>query len=221
MFNILGSIVQNVNGPNLVVSELIDNLNILQCATAELNTINFSTSLKVFIHRLFSSKRNTLPNQKSIIDNKAVRLSRKSELPHDHVAMNHLRNNYTLNFSSHRTCWKNNVRFSVYESTSTSKNCDSCVLFKEQNDTNCGFIVAIIYNLKQECSVVIHTVSVDRRDSFIFKTKNVVNPFRFWGELTDPPNMVTIPIDDIIVKLAYNKQESFHFFQFPNTVEST
>ena len=33
--------------------------------------------------------------------------------------------------------------------------------------------------------------------------------------------MVTIHIDDIIVKLAYNKQDIFHFFQFPNTVDST
>ncbi len=44
------------------------------------------------------------------------------------------------------------------------------------------------------------------------KNKRLVNPFIFWGQLSDPPNMVTIPIDDIIVKLAYSKQDTFHFF---------
>jgi hypothetical protein len=55
----------------------------------------------------------------------------------------------------------------------------------------------------------------------MFKKKKVVNPFIFWGQLTDPPDMVTIGIDDIIVKLAHSKQEVFHFYQYPNTVEST
>ena len=56
---------------------------------------------------------------------------------------------------------------------------------------------------------------------FHIQKKIVVNPFIFWGQLSNPPNMVTIPIDDIIVKLAYSKQDIFHFFQFPNTVKST
>lgn len=48
-----------------------------------------------------------------------------------------------------------------------------------------------------------------------------MNSFIFWGELTDPPNMATIHIDNIIVKLAHSKQDMFHFFQLLNTVDST
>jgi hypothetical protein len=94
-------------------------------------------------------------------------------------------------------------------------------LFKEQTQTNCGFIAAIYYDSNQECNVVVHMVRIDRRDSFTFKKRNVINPFMFWGQPTDPPHLVTVRIDNIIVKLAYSEQDIFHFFQFPNTVEST
>jgi len=64
--------------------------------------------------------------------------------------------------------------------------------------------------------------SVFDRDSLTFKNKYVLNPFIFWGQLTDPPHLVTIHIQDIIVKLGYSKAEQiFHFFQYPNIVEST
>ncbi|CAF3153953.1 unnamed protein product [Rotaria sp. Silwood2] len=219
--NTVGSIVQSVNGPTLVVSELINNLNILQCATAQLNDIPFSTSIKLFIRRLFSSKQLAFPNQQSINKNKSVRLGRKFKPSNDHIVMTYLHNSQISNFSLHQTCWKNNVQFSIYESSSTSKNSDSCVLFKDKHEIKCGFIMAIIYDMKQQCNMVLHTVSIDQQDSFTFKKKTVVNPFIFWGQLSDPRNMVTIPIDDIIVKLAYSKQDIFHFFQFPNIVEST
>jgi hypothetical protein len=221
MFIIVGSIGQSINGPNLVVSELINNINILQCATAELNNVSFTPPLKVFIRRLFSSKRHTLPTQKSINENKSIRLGRTFELPNDHMVMVHLYNTHALNFSLYQTCWKNNVRFSVYNSTSTSKNCDSCVLFKGQYQVNCGFIAAINHEPKQGCYVILHTVQIYRHGSLTFKKKNIVNPFIFSGQLTEPAHLIKIHIYDIIVKLAYRKQDIFHFFQFPNTVEST
>ena len=221
MFIIVGSIVQSINGPTLVVPELINNLNTLECATVQLSDIPFSTPLKLFIHGLFYSKQHIFPNQKSINTNKPIRLGRKFKLPNDHIVMDYLHSKQISNFSVHQTCWKNNVQFSVYESGSTSETSDSCVLFNDKHEMKCGFIVAIIYDMKQKCNMVLHTVCIDQRDSFAFKKKIVVNPFIFWGQLSNPPNMVTVPIDDIIVKLAYSKQDIFHFFQFPNTVEST
>jgi hypothetical protein len=41
MFIILGTIVQSVNGPNLVALELISNINIAECASVEYNDVDF------------------------------------------------------------------------------------------------------------------------------------------------------------------------------------
>ena len=221
MFAFSGTIVQSINGPNLVLSELISNINIAQCATVEFNDVKYHKSLRLFIHRMFSSKRCALPNQKTADEHGSIRLGRKFELPINHPVMVHLHDTHVLNFTLYETCWKNNLQFSVYHPNSTSKTCDSCVLFKEQNETNCGFLAAIFYDSNQRCNVVLHKVHIDRHDSFTFKTKNVVNPFIFYGQLTDPPHMVTVHIDAIVVKLAHSKQEIFHFYQYPNTVEST
>ena len=196
-------------------------MNILQHATARLNSFSSISPLKKFIYRLYSSKRHTLPSQNSMNENRSIHLGRKFQLPKDHMLMVHLQNKQILNYSLHRTCWKNNVRFSVYESSSTTKTSDSCVLFKHQHETNCGVIAAIVCDSNQECRVVIHRIHIDRYDSLIFKKKKIRNPFVFCGQLTDPPDMVIIHMDDIIVKLAYNKQDVFHIFQFPNVVEST
>ena len=221
MFITVGSIVQSINGPTSVVPKLINILNALECVTAQLSDIPFRTPLKLFIHGLFYSEQRIFPNQKSINTNKPIRFGRKFKLPNDHIVMAYLHSKQISNFSIHQTCWKNNVQFSINESGSTSKTSDSCVLFRDRHETKCGFIVAIIYDIKQKCNMILHTVCIDQRDSFTFKKKIVVNPFIFWGQLSNPSNMVTIPIDDIIVELAYSKQNIFHFFQFPNTVEST
>lgn len=221
LFVVVGSLVQSINGPNLIVSELINNINLLKCATVQLNRLNYKASLHIFIHRLFSSKRKALPKEATINQNNSIRVGHKLILSNDHIAMVHLRETKASNFSLHRTCWKNNVKFSVYEPNSTGKSCDSFVLFKDKRETNCGFIIAIIYDSLKQCYAMIHTVRVDRHDSLIIKKKCVINPFIFWGKLTDPPNLITIHIDNIIIKLAHSKQDIFHFYQFPNSIEST
>jgi hypothetical protein len=102
-----------------------------------------------------------------------------------------------------------------------NKTSDFCVLFKDQQQTSCGFIMAIAYGSKQECYVALHKVNIDGHDSFIYNNKHVINPFIFWGNLTDPPEIMTVHLKDILVKVAYSKQDAFHFYQYPNTVEST
>ncbi len=81
--------------------------------------------------------------------------------------------------------------------------------------------MAIVYDSKQECSMVLYKVNIDRQGSFTYNNKHVMNPFIFRGNLTDPPEMMTVHLKDIIVKVAHSKQEAFHFYQYPNTVEST
>ncbi|CAF2096875.1 unnamed protein product [Rotaria magnacalcarata] len=219
--SVIGSIVQSVNGTNLIIPELTNNINILKCATAQLSEINPSTHLHGFIRRLFSSKRQALPRQASPDDNRSIRLGRKLTLTYDHITMVYLRQKQVFNFCVHETCWKNNIRFSIHESSSNTKTCDSCVLFKENHETNCGFIVAIISDAMNQCYTLIHTVRIERRDTLVINKKKLVNSFMFWGQLTNPPNMVMVHINDIVVKLAHSKQDIFHFFRYPNTVEST
>jgi hypothetical protein len=56
----------------------------------------------------------------------------------------------------------------------------------------------------QECYAVLHKV--------------YINPFIFWGNLADPPQIMAVHLKDII---AHSKQEVFDFYQYSNTVEST
>lgn len=205
----------------MIISELINNINIVQCATLRFNSMNCNTSVKIFIQRLFSSKRHAFPNQQVANGNMIIRLGRKLKLLNDHPMMVHLYNTHVFNFDLYETCWKNNVRFNIIEFNSTNKTCDSCVLFKDQQQTSCGFIMGIIYDSKQECYMILHKVKIDRHGSFTCSNKHVLNPFIFWGNLTDPPEIMTVHLKDIIVKIAYSKQEAFHFYQYPNTVEST
>ena len=135
--------------------------------------------------------------------------------------MSYLKQKQFSNFFLHRTCWKNNIRFSTYDSSSISKTSDSCVLFEQKKRTSCGFILGFISSFTNEFNVILHTVRIKEYDSLIIKNEKIINPFMFWGELTVPPVIVIAHIDQIIVKLAYNQQDGFHFFQFPNTVEST
>jgi hypothetical protein len=96
-------------------------------------------------------------------------------------------------------------------------------LFKyQQNEFNCGFISAIVYDLAQECRLVINMANISSRDTLKLQDKQITNPFIFWGKLKNPPHLITIHEKDIIAKLAYSKKdEVFHFFRYPNTVEST
>ena len=64
-------------------------------------------------------------------------------------------------------------------------------------------------------------IPIDRHDSFTCSNKHVMNPFIFWGNFTYPPEIMTIHLKDIILKIANSKQEAFHFYQYPNTVGST
>ncbi len=200
---------------------MINNINIVQCATLEYNNTVCHKPVQLFIQRLFLSKRHGFPDQKVIGENGFIRLGRKLELANDHIVMVHLRNKHVFHFGLYETCWKNSVRFNIIDFNSTSKICDSCVLFQDQEKTSCGFITAIVYDSEPQCYVVLHKVHIDRYDSFVFKNKHVINPFIFWGNLTDPPQMKTVHLRDVIVKLAHSKQEAFHFYQYPNTVEST
>lgn len=218
---ILGTIVQSINGPNLIISELIGNINIVQCAMAEFKTMRCDTSLKSFIQRLFSSKRYAFPDQRLITKHDYIRLGRKMTIANNHCVMIHLQKTRLSGFALYQTCWKNSVRFDTFDLNSTSKTCDACVLYKYRQETRCGFIRAIIYDLKNEYYVVIQKVNIDRYDTFIFKQRQVTNPFTFRGNLAEPPELMTIRLKDIIVKLAYSKQDTFHFHQYPNMVEST
>jgi hypothetical protein len=202
---------------------LVNNINLAQCATSEFKNAGFNTNLKLFVHRLFASKRQALPKQTVADDNDLIRFSRKIILPSDHIVMNHLHNIHFFHGSLYETCWKKNVQFTIYDPNSTTKTSDSCILFKtHQSEVNCGFIVGIISTSKQQCNLTIHEVQIDQEDSITYKNKYIVNPFIFWGQLTDPPHLITIDIQDILVKIAYSKvKDTFHFYQYPNTAEST
>ncbi|CAF1535124.1 unnamed protein product [Adineta ricciae] len=221
--SVVGSIVQSVNGPNLIVAELINNIRLVQCATAKLNTTSFSTDLILFVHRLFASKRQALPKQTVSNENNFIRAARKLKLSDDHVVMTHLQSTQHMKFTLYETCWKKSVQFTVYDPSSTTQTSDSCILFRNlQSEMNCGFIVAIISNSQQKIKLIIHQVHIDQHDAFTLGNKHIVNPFVFWRRLTHPPGLVTINIEDIIVKIAYSKVKNiFHFYQYPNNVEST
>ncbi|CAF3393914.1 unnamed protein product [Rotaria socialis] len=221
--SVIGSLVQSVNGPSLVIHELVNNINILQAATEKIDHIHLHSPLRIFIARLFSTKRQALPKVSSEDTKKSVRLGPMLKLPQDHIVMTYLNTIYSVPFHIHETCWKNKIRFSIYNPNSLSRNCDSCLLFKNQNNETCyGFVVAILNQPQEGYRILVNQIQVNRRDSLILKGRCIINPFIFWGHLTDTPKFVIISLEHIIVKLAYRRENDlFHFFQFPNTVEST
>jgi hypothetical protein len=198
-------------------SELVNNIDIFQRATAKIGKIGFHTSLTWFIRRLFASKRSALPKGDSPTENTLIRVARQLELPSDHIVMTYLNTTSVSHRPLYKTCWEGDVQFSIYDSSSNSKNCDSCVLFKNRaNDVECGFIVAIVRYPIQQCKLIIHSVNIDLHDLVTVNKKRVVNPFIFWGQLSCPPVLMTIGIQDTIVKLAHRTEKSIiHFFQYP------
>jgi hypothetical protein len=224
LLSVLGSIVQTINGTNLVISELSNNINLLQCATAQKEEYNFNKSLALFVHSIFSSKRCALPQQvPANQQNVSLRVARKLILSPTHAVTNYLRGTNLTGFPLYQTCWLNNVQFTVHDPTRSTQNSDSCLLFKSGHDEmNAGFLMAIVFDIKEDVRFIIHTVSIDRQDSMKWNKSIFLNPFTFWGKLTDPPNLLTISRRDIVVKLAYKEEAiCFAFFQYPNTVEST
>lgn len=212
-----------INGPSLILTELVNNLSIMKSAFVQLKDHNFTINLRLFIERLFASKRRAPPDNRSIDDKACVHFGKRLMLSSDDTIMKILNAEKLMYRSIHKTCWMKNVRFSVYDANTVAKHCDSCVLLKKQEpDFICGFILAIITTSKNQCQFIIHTVEVDHHDRINIKKRTVVNPFIFWGRLTNPPRIKIVCIDGVLTKLAYRRESTvFHFFHFPNTVEST
>ena len=201
----------------------MNDIDISQRATAKIGQIGFHASLTLFICRLFVSKRSALPKGDSPTESTLIRVARQLELPSDHIVMTYLNTTSISHLPLYKTCWKGDVQFSIYDSSSNSKSCDSCVLLKNRaNDVECGFIVAIVSYSTQQCKLIIHSVNIDLHDSVTVNKKRLVNLLIFWGQLSCPTVLVTIGIQDIIVKLAHRTEKSIiHFFQYRHTVEST
>ena len=172
---------------------------------------------------LFAYKHSALPKGDSPTKNTLIRVARQLELPSDHIVMTYLNTTSVSHLPLCKTCWKGAVPFSIYDSSSNSKNCDSCILFKNRaSDVEYRFIVAIVRYSTQQCKLIIHSVNIDLHDSVTVKKKRVVNPFIFWGQLSSPPVLMTIGMQDIFVKLAHRTEKSIiHFFQYSNIVQST
>ena len=185
--------------------------------------IVFHASLTLFIRRLFASKRSALPKGDSPTENTLIRVAHQLELPSDHIVMTYLNMTSVSHLPLYKTCWKGAVQFSIYDSSSNSKNCDSCILFKNRaSDVECRFIVAVVWYSTQQYKLIMHSVNIDLHDSVTVNKKRLVNLLIFWGQLSCPTVLVTIGIQDIIFKLAHRTEKSIiHFFQYPNTVEST
>ena len=85
----------------MIVSELTNNISILQDAAAHLSKITFKKPLQLFIRRLFSSGQLILPQLKLTHENKPIRLGRKVQFPSDHIAMSYLIQKQFSNFFPH------------------------------------------------------------------------------------------------------------------------
>ena len=179
--------------------------------------IGFHTSLTLFICRLFASKRSALPKGDSPTENTLIRVAHQLELPSDHIVMTYLNMTIVSHLPLYKTCWKGAVQFSIYDSFSNSKNCDSCILLKNRaNDVECRFIVAVVWYSTQQYKLIMHSVNIDLHDSVTVNKKRLVNLLIFWGQLSCPTVLVTIGIQDIIFKLAHRTEKSIiHFFSTP------
>ena len=129
-------------------SELVNNIDIFQRAAVKIGKIGFHASLTLFIRRHFASKRSALPKRDSPTENTLIRVTRQLKLPSDHIVMTYLNTTSVSHLPLYKTCWKGAVQFSIYDSSSNSKNCDSCILFKnralKRREQHCLSIIEIV-----------------------------------------------------------------------------
>lgn len=151
--------------------------------------LNFNRSIIDFTQQLFSSKSYALPKSNSSNVDNFIRVSRGYALPADHLIMNYVQRTYSSNVSFRRTCWKGRVKFSVFDPLSTGRNCDSCISFKNgQNTVEYGFIAANVSNAIQMCNIIVHKVRINHWDYLVLKKQRVVNPFIFGASRHIHPN---------------------------------
>ena len=169
-----------------------------------MSKIGFHTSLTLFIRCLFASKRSALPKGDSPTENTLIRVARQ------------------LEYRATTLLWLTWTQ-KVFRICRCIKRVEK-VLFNSPTMTHprISKTVAIVWYSTQQGKLTIHSVNIDLHDSVTINKKRVVNPFIFWGQLSCPHVLMTIGIQDIIVKLAHRAEKSIiHFFQCPNTVEST
>ena len=165
----------------------MNNIDIFQRATAKIGKIGFHASLTLFIRRVFASKRSALPK-------------RNETLPPRILLSEWLVNwNYRATTMLWFT-WSRQV-FSIYRCIKHVGKVLSNSL--SMTHPRIAKIVAIVRYSTQQYKLIIHSVNIDLHDSVTVNKKRVANPFIFWGQLSCPPVLMTIGIQDIIVKLAH------------------
>jgi hypothetical protein len=125
-------------------------------------------------------------------------------------------------FTTHRTCWIKKIKFSAYTNEIKSKTSDSCVIYRDNDTNNIGFIMAIIKEGEHIQFVVIPATLI-HYDRFRLRQELFTNLSVIYGEFTNKSEFKLVPHTHLLLKVVFkiDHENKCTFFIFPNTTEST
>ncbi len=223
-FCLLGSIVKSIHGPSLVLTELINNFELICHATTTAKNPSFHPKISLLINQIVSSKRRAIPTCiKPDID---IRLGRATPVQFFYVTK-FLDNKYGKNQYTHHTiCFYQEVPFKVHRYIDNQVDDLAVIYSDESGNLHLGIIVGII-QLKRtnEIKFIIDEAEIYGYDSFSLNGAEYINNLFLYSMFPNPPHTTSVSYNSIKEKIAYRKDEIRHsiyeFFIFPNLLEST
>ncbi len=223
-FYLLGSIVKSIHGPSVILTELMNNFELISHATTVLKNPSFHPKTALLINQILSSTRRAVPT--CIRPDIDIRLARTTPVKFLHVTT-YLENMYGKNQYTHHTlCFYQEVPFKVHHSTNNQVDDSALVYSDESNRAHLGIIVGIIrLKTTNEIIFIIDEAPFIGYDSFSLNGTEYINELFIYTMMPTPPRTISISYGSIREKIAYRKDENTNLFCefhiFPNLQEST
>jgi hypothetical protein len=220
---LLGSFVNSVHGPSLVMKQLINNFELISHATTIYKNPAFHPKIALLIHQILSSKRCAMPP--SIKTDTDICVARATPA-YPHVTK-YLENIYGKDqYSHHSLCFYRNVPFTIQHSTHKQVDNSAVIYSDHLNNLHIGIIIGIIQlRATKDLIFIIDQADIIGFDSFSLDGIEYVNDFLVYAKHSNPPNIVSINSNSIREKVGYKKDSKTRtfseFYIFPNLVEET
>jgi len=187
---------------------------------------SFNRRINLFIEQLSTSiicSRSTSAEEgSSTNDSVHIRCGKPAAFMDDNNLNLFLSNQIYTPFTTHQTCWINKLKYSIYTHDINGKTSDSCVLYRDDNLNNIGFIMAIVSESNNK-HFVVRPAILTYYDQFCLRQEFFTNKSVVYGQFNDTTEFKLMRHTHLLLKLAFKiePENKCTFFIFPNTTEST
>ena len=216
--------VKSVHGPSVVLSELINNLELAAHSTTILRQRSFHPTISLLIQQFLASKKYAVPTLENKNDKCRLGNATSALFPH---ALSYLKATYGEGeYVHHSLYFHHGIPFTVHRSCASQID-DSAVMYTDDSNTlYIGIIVGII-RLKRNSQVLflVEKSKIHGYDAFSLDNIQYINDFSIDTTTIMPPEIISLKFESIKQKVAYRVNENttticgFHIF--PNLLEST